>query len=341
MNGGDDVLRVAVIGLGGIGRTHARYYQENPRTELVALCDKLVERVEPEATHYGVPAYTDVTQLLADNAVDAVSVATAGPENGGHHFEPAMQAVEAGIHVLVEKPLSNDTRQARELVERAKDRGVLLGVNLNHRFTPVAERAKALQSQGKLGNVLFVNMSLWIDNPNEDSPWLHMRALHPHSFDVMQFFGGPIKRVQAFMHKGPGRSVWSNTSVNVQFATGAIGHLTGSYDASKHHPIERCEVGGSNGRFVIENVFERLEFYPRDSPDRTVVHNPIIGGTDGFDHTFRNRIYTFIDQVLAGGPLDASGEDGLAAQQIIEAAIRSFEEDRIVDVPQEECPNTR
>lgn len=326
------MLRVAVIGLGNIGKTHTRWYRQNPNVELVALCDLLQERVDPVAQQYGVRAYYNIAEMLRAEQIDAVSICTAGPENGGHHFEPTMQCLDAGKHVLVEKPLSNNIEHARIMVRHAKERGLLLGVNLNHRFTPAADRARQLQAEGQLGEVLFINMALWINNPNESSPWFHMRALHPHSIDVMRTFGGRIIRVQAFMHKGPGRSIWSNASVNVQFESGAIGHLTGSYDASMYHPIERCEVSGSKGRFVIENVYQRLEFFPRNSPDRLVVENPIIGGVGGFDETFRNRINTFVAQVEAGGPLDASGDDGLAAQEVIEAAIRSWERGTIEEV---------
>ncbi len=326
------MLRVAVIGLGNIGKTHARWYSQNKDVELVAVCDLLPERVDPVARQYGIKAYHDVATMLRSERLDAVSVCTAGPENGGHHYEPTIACLDAGVHVLVEKPISNDIVQARAMVRRAQERGVLLGVNLNHRFTPIAERAKRLQTEGALGEVLFVNMALWINNPNESSPWFHMRALHPHSIDVMRFFGGPIVRVQAFMHKGPGRSIWSNASVNVQFASGAVGHLTGSYDASMLHPIERCEVGGSNGRLVIENVYERLEFFPRHSLEKLVIDNPIFGGMGSFDDTFRNRINRFVEQVQAGGPLDASGEDGLAAQEVIEAAIRSWERGTVEEV---------
>lgn len=327
------MLKVAVIGLGHIGQTHTRYYSQNKGVELVALCDILPERVDPVARQYGVKAYHDLDEMLANEAIDAVSVATAGPENGGHHYDPTMKCLAARKHVLLEKPISNNIEHAREMVRCAKEQGVLFGVNLNHRFTPAADRAKQLLTEGKMGEVLFINMALWINNPNESSPWFHMRALHPHSIDVMRTFGGPIRRVQAFMYKGPGRKIWSNASINMQFASGAVGHLTGSYDASRFHPIERCEVGGSNGRFVIENVFERLEFFPRNSPDKLVVANPIMGGGMGtFDDTFRNRIMTFVEQVQAGGPLDASGDDGLAAQEVIEAAIRSWEHGTIEEV---------
>ncbi len=327
------MLRVAVIGLGPIGQKHARCYRDDDAAELVALCDMLAERVDPVARNYGVSAYHSVDALLASEQVDAVSVCTAGAENGAHHFEPVMQCLAAGKHVLVEKPISNDIVQAREMVRFARERGVLLGVNLNHRFTPAAERAAHMLRDGALGEVLFVNMALWIDNPNETSPWFHLRALHPHSIDVMRLFGGPIARVQAFMKRGPGRTIWSNASINVQFASGALGHLTGSYDAANFHPIERCEIGASKGRVVIENVYQRLEFFPRDSVERLVIENPIMaGGMAGFDDTFRNRLSAFVAQVQAGGPLDASGDDGLAAQEVIEAAIRSWESGTIEEV---------
>jgi UDP-N-acetylglucosamine 3-dehydrogenase len=326
------MLRVAVVGLGGIGKTHSMFYKQNEDAELVALCDILAERVDPVAEQHGVKAYHDLDEMLANEEIDAVSVATAGTENGSHHYEPTIKCLEAGKHVLVEKPISNDIEQAREMVKTAKDRGLLLGVNLNHRFTPAAERAKQLQEDGQLGDVLFVNMALWINNPNESSPWFHMRALHPHSIDVMRYFGGPIKKVQAFMHKGPGREIWSNASVNVQFESGTVGHLTGSYDASAFHPIERCEVAGGNGRFVIENVYERLEFFPRKSPEKLVIDNSIMGGVASFQETFKNRIFRFVEQVQAGGPLDASGDEGLAAQEVIEAAIRSWEGGSVEEV---------
>jgi UDP-N-acetylglucosamine 3-dehydrogenase len=326
------MLRVAVIGMGGIGNIHARLYSQNKEARLVAVCDLLAERAEGAAQRFGVTAYRDAGEMLRAEEIDAVSVCTAGPENGGHHYEPVMTCLAASKHVLVEKPISNNIAHAREMVRYAKEQGVLLGVNLNHRFTAIADRSTKLIAEGALGEILFINMALWIDNPNESSPWFHLRALHPHSIDVMRTFGGPIARVQAFMHKGPGRSIWSNTSVNVQFASGAVGHLTGSYDASMLHPIERCEIGGSEGRIVVEDVTERLVFFPRRSVERLVIENTTMDRLGRFDDTFDNRINTFVAQVQAGGPLDASGDDGLAAQEVIEAAIRSWENGTIEEV---------
>lgn len=337
------MLRVAVIGCGNIGRTHAGVYREHPRVRLVACCDVVKEKADAFAGQFGLKAYYDVAALLAREELDAVSVTTAGPENGGHHYEPVMRALDAGKAVLCEKPLSNEIAKAREMVAAAKSRDLYLGVNLNHRFSPIADRAKALIQSGDLGELLLVNMALWIRNPNETSPWFHLRALHPHSVDVMRHFCGDVKRVQAFLSHGPlpdggRRKCWSNASINMEFANGVVGHLSGSYDMATIHPFERCEVAGSKGRFVIDNVYERLSFYPHASAETMVISNSIMGGTysmASFRDTFKHRIFKFVDQIEQRVPLedlDAAGEAALAAQEVIEAAIRSWEERTIVDL---------
>jgi predicted dehydrogenase len=235
--------------------------------------------------------------------------------------------------VLCEKPISNDIHEARQMVAKAREKNLPFGINLNHRFTPAAARLKQLQSNGTLGEVLFINMALWFLG-GDPPPYQHIRALHPHSIDVMRYFGGDIKRVQCFMTRSKERAQsWSTLSLNMQFSNGAVGHLTGSQDMSWNHPIERCEVGGSKGRGIIENVFQKLEWLPRDSKEKIVIENGIMSGMGEFNHTFKIRINRFVEQVLAGEELEASGEDGLAAQEVIEAAIRSHENGTVEEVP--------
>jgi UDP-N-acetylglucosamine 3-dehydrogenase len=330
------MLRVAVIGAGNIGRIHAGVYHADPLARLVAVCDVVREKAEALAAEFGARAYADVDALLRAEELDAVSVATAGPENGGHHYEPVMQALAAGKAVLCEKPLSNDIALARRMVAEARARRLPLGCNLNHRFVPLAARARQYVAAGALGELCFVNMALWIRNPNESSPWFHLRALHPHSIDVMRYFAGDIVKVQCFLKRASHRAIWSNASINVLFASGAIGHLTGSYDMTTIHPFERCEVAGTKGRFVLDNVYEALTFYPHDSPETTVIRNAIMGGVASFRDTFANRLHRFLEQVSAGTPpdeLDGSGAEALAAQEVIKAAIRSWETGAVVDVP--------
>ena len=135
------MLRTCVIGMGHIGHNHARSYQHNPDAELVAVCDRNPERAAAASKVFGVPAYTDAETMLREQKPDIASVATVGFEYSSDHYEPTMQALRAGCHVLTEKPISNDLRLAEEMVAEAKRLGRCFGIDLNHRFTPAARQA--------------------------------------------------------------------------------------------------------------------------------------------------------------------------------------------------------
>jgi predicted dehydrogenase len=325
-------LHVAIVGMGNIGNIHAGVYQKHSECEIVAVCDIVEERANRAAERYGCPAFYSVREMLARGpAIDAASVCTAGVENGGDHYAPTMELLGAGIAVLGEKPISNEIAKAREMVALAREKNLRYGINLNHRFTPAAKRARAWVDQGRLGELNIVNMTMWINNPNESSPHFHMRALHPHSIDVMRYFAGDVAQVQAFFKKGKGRTIWSNVQVNMLFKNGVIGHLTGSYDAGGSYGLETLEVAGSDARFVLREACERLEFYPRFS--RETESYAYIGGMMSFGETFGSRINTWIEQNLQQArpeEIDAAAEDALKAQLVIEAAIESWDTGKVV-----------
>ena len=329
------MLRVAVIGMGAIGNLHARLYKQEPNAQLVGVCDRLHDRADRAAATLGVPVFYDVEEMLSALAPDIVSVATGGYEYGSDHYLPTMQALEAGCHVLGEKPISNDIRQAEEMVAKAKARGLCYGINLNHRFTPAARLAKQWVDEGRLGHLLFVNMAMWIKNPRETSPYFQIKALHPHTVDVMRYFCGDVEAVQCFATKAPGRRIWSTAQFNMRFVNGVVGSLTGSYDIERGHPMERCEVAGTGGRFVLDDMWRELTLYPAGELVKSVYTNPVFGGMTGFDDTFRNRIHTFVEQVKAGvapDDIDGSGASGLAAQKVLAAAIQSIETESVVKI---------
>ncbi|MFC1671728.1 Gfo/Idh/MocA family protein [Planctomycetota bacterium] len=327
--------RVGIIGLGGIGNRHADCYVGIQGSELAAVCDIDRERADVAAARLGVPAFYSVPDMLAGSELTMVSVATGGEEYGSDHYEPTIQALEAGLHVLGEKPICNEIAPAEEMVALAAEKSLCYGINLNHRFTPAARLAKRWMDEGRIGHLLFMNMSMWIMNPTESSEWFQIKALHPHTVDIMRHFCGDIAEVHCFAMKAPGRGIWSTAQFNMHFACGAVGHLTGSYDIERGHPMERCEVAGTAGRFVIDDMFREATLYPAGNPEKIVHTNPIFGGMRDFSDTFTNRLTRFVEQVNEGvspGDIDGSGADGLAAQKVLAAAIESIKTGKAVTV---------
>jgi len=301
---------------------------------VVAVCDIIPERADKAAEAYGARAFYSVREMLDSGVeLDACSMCTAGVENGGDHYTPTMELLAARLPVLGEKPISNEIDKAEEMVALAKEKNVPYAVNLNHRFTPAAVRAKEWIDSGRLGRLHLINMRMWINNPNETSPWFHLRALHPHSIDVMRYFCGEVESVHAFLGKGEGRTIWSNAQIGMLFAGGVVGNLTGSYDAGGSFGLEVCDVAGSEGRFLLEDACEHLTFFPRRS--REVERYDYLGGMMAFNETFESRIAFWIDELLAKTPpeeIEASGAEALKAQRIIEAAISSFQNNSVVDL---------
>jgi len=330
------MLRVCIIGLGPIGNLHADIYKSDNLSEVVGVCDLIEDRARDSGERLGVPWFLSAPEMLSSLKPDLVSVTTGGYEYSSDHYEPTIQALEAGCHVLSEKPIVNEIDKAEKMVRLAREKNLCFGIDFNHRFTIAAYTAKKWLDEGKLGELLFCNMSLWIDKTGSfDSPYFHLKALNPHSVDMMRHFCGDIKKVQCFAMKAAGRDIWSTASFNMQFANGAVGHLTSSYDIGRGHPMERCEVAGVKGRFVVEDMWRQATLYPADDLIKSVYTNPVFGGYRDFNDTFRERIHCFLKQIDDGAApedIDGSGADGLAAQKVIAAGIESLETGRVIEV---------
>ncbi len=359
-------IRVGVVGCRGIGTTHATSHKNDALAELVAVCDVIKERADELAAKLGVKAYYSLTDMLANEDLDMVDVCTGGPENGGWHFEPVMEALEANKHVLCEKPISNDIHEARQMVKLATEKNLYFGVNLNHYFTQPAAMAKQLMDEGKIGEVIYCHQrtgflgSEWAYSKTapgyrmEGLPYFHVKAFLAHPFSIMRYFCGDIVQLQAFMGK-PSYRIATNdpmvsvNSIHMRFASGATGFLFSSRgDTTMNLGGWWCvEVGGTRGTFTIENCTEKLTYQPAkgnpDSPAATMTGlndkpEPIVTntGVTDFGTTFPNRIHAFLEDVTNGVPkhkLRASGRDALATLEYTFAAIKSYENGGIMVTP--------
>ena len=150
-----DRVKIGIIGL-GMGRAHAEHYRDSPAAQVVALCDQNRERLERVPEHVGgevkeARLYTDIAELLADEEVQAVSVALPN----ALHAPITIQALEAGKHVLCEKPLAMNAAEAEEMVRTARRVGRTLMVHFNVRFNPTSRAVKQAIDAGALGEIYY------------------------------------------------------------------------------------------------------------------------------------------------------------------------------------------
>jgi len=289
--------------------------------------------------------------MLKNEDLDIVDVTTGGYENGSWHFEPTMEALAAGKHVLCEKPLSNDINEAREMVKYAAEKKLYLGCNLNHYFTQTAERAKKYMDEGKIGELIYSLFKMGFNggeeiysfnkSPRFNQPYAHMKAFLTHPFSVMRYFCGDITHIQAFatkpgFRKNKGDLLVSVNSVHCLFANGTTGYLLSQRGDAVWGlgGWWSFEVAGSKGTFCIENCVERLTYWPAVKKGQTFGlgqgPQPEIfdTGIKDFDATFPMRIHAFLEDVKNGVPheyLRASGRDALATLEYIWAVIESYE----------------
>lgn len=329
----DATLKAAVIGAGRMGGIHANGYFRHPRARLVGICDVNGQRAESVASLTGVNSFTNLGELLKTVRPDVVSICT----DAAHHLEAVVAALEAGAHVLCEKPMSGNVADIETMIETAKRKRLHLGASFNHRFARVAKMAREYIERGEVGEICFVNMWLTIAVTAEVSEYFHLRSLHGHSFDMLRYLAGDIAQVHGFLSKPAGRTFFSNCAVAMTFQSGAVGTLTGSYDMSNIHPMERVEVGGTKARLVLENVTAGLTCYRHDR-EQAEVWTPNNYTRDvrqseyDFNLTVEHRISAFLETILDGTADPAPAEHALAATRVIDATIRSFESGCVAEV---------
>jgi len=252
-------IKTGIIGCGKVGHLHAVALSEVPESEFVAVCGTDVERTGKFAAQYGVEAYTDVREMLEKSGVQAVCICTPHPL----HAQNEVLAAQAGVHVLVEKPLASSLRDCDLILEAAKASGVKVGTVSQRRFYEPCQRIRKAIDEGKIGRPVLgtVTMYSWRDEAYYNSdPWrgtwlgegggiLVNQA--PHQLDLLRWFMGPITEVSAYCGNlnHPTIEVEDTAVAILRFANGALGQITVS---NSQNPALWSKVGihGSNGASI-------------------------------------------------------------------------------------------
>jgi predicted dehydrogenase len=330
------MLRVGAVGCGLIGRLHQQAYLSHPDAKLVCVCDTDSAKADARAKEINVKAYYSVKDMLAQEPLDAVDVVTAEHL----HFEPVMACLEAGKHTMCEKPLSLKIAEAEQMVAKARERGVHLAINHNRRFAPAYVQARKWFDAGEVGKLAYIMMKLSQGGPASSwqGEFYQLYELQTHSIDLLHWFGGDIMsvsvqmaRAQQAQAKPNEPAAYTSMAISVKFAGEAVATLLASWDSDFVSPIEHFELCGDRAEIIVDNIMSGARLMRRNDP--VVQHwKPNIFRPDllTFNATFEHRVHAFVSDLVAGHPPVPTGEDGLKTLRVLEAIIKSWQEQRTI-----------
>jgi len=344
-------LRLGLVGLGGMGRSHLRSLLGADFVKLVGVVDVNKQAVDQVSQETGIPGFYSHQDLLEKAKPEAVLIAVPHP----FHAPIAIDAAKAGVHVLSEKPISVTLSEADAMIEAARKAGVLLGVMFNQRTLPAHRKLKELLDSGAIGDVWefemistnWYRLQSYYDSGSWRGTWKGegggiLANQAPHNLDLWQWLVGLPRRVKASVTTRIHRIEVENTVHAVMEYDGA---KIGYFRATTADPLgkNRIEVQGDRGRLVLENRKLMICRYAKTvSEDILTTVNrkespflsdweeiPLEEGGGGHLEVTRQ----FARAIRLGEPLIATGEDGRNALELANAMHLSGLRDKTVELP--------
>lgn len=350
-------LRVGVIGVGFGAAVHIPALKQLPETEIVTVCARRTERAIGTAAKFGIPlATTDYRELLAEPSIEAVIIAVPP----FLHHAMAIAALEAGKHVLLEKPMARSLAEARDMAKMAESAGVVAMVNHEYRFHPVRTRIKELLDEGYIGTPQAISLTAYTstlaDPYTHPYGWLAqaekgggmLAAVGSHHVDALRWWFGEITGVagatatmvpRRLLPDGSGMAkvdADDNFAFIVRFASGALGTVHVSATAGVDSG-EEIILSGSEGMLIAQGDHGLYGARRGESgmteieiPDRLTAGvydpaEPLIGPT-------KLLIRRWVEAIRDGAPSPSpSFADGVKVQEILEGALRSGKQGRWID----------
>ena len=365
-------VRVGVLGAGAWAKfAHIPGYKRDPRCELVAIADPVIERAQEFATEFNIPSvYGSHAELIAREDIDLVDVCTPSAT----HFELSWAALEAGKHVLCEKPVAYDYTETLRAAAFARSKGLKTKLGFTFRYAPSMRYMKELIDQGFIGTPFIFNgyeqNSQWLDPQNPlrqvdvdaDQSIIQVSSLEGYGAPIMDighlFMGSRFEQVvgtmRNFIPERMVRQTGTMMRMNIddgdifigEFANGAIGSIQTSFVTVGNYPGIEARVYGSKGALICRLVEEngicetlkaasagQVEFRELDIPAR--FYPPGGNREESWRSLFyANLVSSFISEILSDGPEnEGSFEDGAHVQELINAVELSFRQRKWVGIP--------
>lgn len=343
------MIRIGIIGCGKIAQVrHIPEYAENPDAELAAFFSPNRTRAEEQAAKYGGKVYDTAEALLADQSIDAVSICAANYA----HAELTIKALEAGKHVLCEKPMATNLADCEAMVACAKKNGKFLMVGHNQRLAKAHSTAKQLIDEGLIGTIISFRTAFghggpetWSISPGKDV-WFFdkkraamgvMADLGVHKTDLIQYLTGQrVVRTTARLvtldkrgEDGQLIGVDDNAVCIYELSGGAFGTMTASW----------TYYGAEDNSTVLYGTKGIMRIY--DDPAHSIVVTLADGTVQYYDveqiqtndnQTKSGIIDLWINSLKNGTPPEISGESALYAMRAVFASIESSESGKSVEI---------
>tara|TARA_B100000674_G_scaffold448649_1_gene417192 strand:- start:201 stop:1241 length:1041 start_codon:yes stop_codon:yes gene_type:complete len=341
----DQSIRTALVGCGYWGPNLARNIAANSAMSLAAICDQSAAVRDEFAKRYPEAAVFDTTEsLLADETIDAVVLATPS----GLHYQQALETLEAGKHVMVEKPLSHTVAEASELIDAAASRDRILMVGHTFLYNNIVQDVKTRIDSGELGDVLYAyaqRLNLGRFRQDSDVVW----TLAPHDISILNYWFDALPeqvsaRGSAFIHRRT--DIAEVAFCQIDYPNDRIAHLHLSWlDPQKRREMV---VVGSDKMLVYDdaNSDRHIQIY-----DKSVAVDFQGESTDFADFSTRLRagdlvvpnirlreplaveIEAFASAIRSGMPPPTDGRHGLAVVAVLEAISASMRKDgKVIEV---------
>jgi myo-inositol 2-dehydrogenase/D-chiro-inositol 1-dehydrogenase len=330
-------VRLGVLGAGGVAQAKylpaiARLRTQWEPVELVAVSTLDAQQAEKLTRIWGVPAYADSNELLSAHSPDAVLVTSADES----HRELTLAALDAGAHVLVEKPIARTLADAAEMCRTADTAGLVLLTVCMKRYAPAYAEARAVLDRGELPHPSLFSAKFVLGYDYVDL----LESGTVHIFDLARFLTGDVRQLTAVapapIRPGRGGSGPENVVITCEFATGAVGTIVSSATALSLHPWERVEIFGDGAWLEVEDGSSLTLHAGEYDPARSwtpVVANTLLSAEEWGGYV--GMLEDFLAAVRGADPVATAPWDGYRALELVVATHRSLAVGRPVALPLE------
>lgn len=330
-------VRFGIIGCGMIADFHYRAIGEIEGAEVTGCVDAYAPSAERFASAHNLKKYDTLEEMLADPDIDAVTICTPS----GLHTQQAIDAMQAGKHIVCEKPMSLTLADADRLIAVANESGVKVCIISQFRYAPAVQAVKKAIDAGALGNIVSGSLQMKYYRSDEyyaSGAWRGTKAMDGggclmnqgiHGVDVFRYLMGPLKSLTGYARTQQRHiEVEDSAAAALEFANGAVGTLEGSTVCYPGYP-RRIEICGDKGSVVLEETSVLrwdVADYDIGVPVGAAATN--VGSSDpkAIDVSGHTRqIRNFVNAILHGEELISPAESGRQALEIILGVYESSE----------------